>query len=94
MKALLLLVAAFATCHPDPLPPDGGAPPSPIVFDAAPLGPCEQAAANMSHLGCKLVAAETWVSACNNARAHGIDLHTSCRIAAASCAEVDNCDHQ
>lgn len=90
MRFVLLAAAALAFaagCPPEPKPPDEGQP----VGDT---NACQAAYEQARTLGCPPAppARGTWVDACKNAAAHGIDLHTACRREAKSCADEAVCD--
>jgi hypothetical protein len=92
---LALLVAVFSPrCPPIPAGLDAG--PMPVDGAPGPSDPCGAAYAHMQMLQCPptgpLGDAGTWADACRNARGHGIDLHTACRIQAADCAAVTACE--
>lgn len=95
--AVYVFASVMLACTPQPTP---NPPPQPdadaaSAVDAGPLtgGPCEQAFQLATAMGCPLKAPSTgtWVQACNNARANGIDMHTKCVLGAASCSAVAYC---
>jgi len=96
-----LMIITPLGCPPTPSAPDSG-PPAPeggVFGDARqsdaqppPATPCDGAWQRMSALGCAPDSG-TWLDACKNAALHSIDMHTACRIKAATCADVQQCEH-
>lgn len=55
---------------------------------------CRAAYANAVRLQCAMLIprkGKTWIEGCENAGAHGIDMHLGCLIGAKSCATLDLC---
>jgi hypothetical protein len=81
-RAILALLCTLAACIPGPVTP---------VDNAT----CEQACANMQHLGCPGSGGNEHAScaqACTDLQAEGfVPLHLDCVAGAHSCAQVDAC---